>query len=515
MGASDKAHDQSGDDGHQAGGDQFLQSAGGGDVNTFSVVRLHAFLSFLQSRNGVELAVNLRYHPLGVFIHAQNQHGGEYGGYAGADENAEKYGGFHDIKAGDQFLARRLQGHVGLRHEGSQQGDHRQSGGADGKALGHGFYRVAGAVQLIRRADGVFPEAAHLRQSSGVVHDGTVGVIGDNHAYNGKHAYRRHGDAEDGVALAHGGAQLIGDQGGDGNAHHGGKRGDKAVGNAGEHREGGTGFGSFRHPLYNGFGIVRKIVGGNSDNHAHDQSRGGRSPDAPGEAVKNGGGNGGEHQENTGGHIGGGVEGVGGISVFADFGCGDSDDGGQQSQNGVAEYHGSIGESAACQGFRDYQGGCHGGHVGVKQVRAHAGHIAHVVAYVVGDYGRVAGVILGDAQFHFSGQVRGDVGSLGKDAAAGLGEEGQGAGAEGEAQKNGGVAGDHQHGGYAQKRTSHYQQAHHGAAPEADEEGGLNALSGALRGPGVGVGGHHNADLAGDGGKGSSKQIGHCHGQVL
>jgi hypothetical protein len=36
-----------------------------------------------------------------------------------------------------------------------------------------------------------------------------------------------------------------------------------------------------------------------------------------------------------------------------------------------------------------------GADVGLEQVGAHAGHVADVVAHVVGDGGRVAGVVLG------------------------------------------------------------------------------------------------------------------------
>ena len=84
----------------------------------------------------------------------------------------------------------------------------------------------------------------------------------------------------------------------------------------------------------------------------------------------------------------------------------------------------------------DDQRGGHGRHIGVEQVGAHAGHVAHVVAHVVGDDGGVAGVVLRDAQLHLAGQVRGNIGGLGEDAAAGLGEQGQRAGAEGEAQQD-------------------------------------------------------------------------------
>ena len=73
-------------------------------------------------------------------------------------------------------------------------------------------------------------------------------------------------------------------------------------------------------------------------------------------------------------------------------------------------------------------GQCRGGHdgagIGLVEVGAHAGHVTDIVAHIVGDDGRVARVILGDAGFNFADQVGADVGRFGEDAAAHTGEEG-------------------------------------------------------------------------------------------
>ena len=44
-------------------------------------------------------------------------------------------------------------------------------------------------------------------------------------------------------------------------------------------------------------------------------------------------------------------------------------------------------------------------------------HVTDVVAHVVGDHGRVARVVLGNAGFHLAHQVGPDVGGLGVDPA--------------------------------------------------------------------------------------------------
>ncbi len=64
-----------------------------------------------------------------------------------------------------------------------------------------------------------------------------------------------------------------------------------------------------------------------------------------------------------------------------------------------------------------------GADIGLVQVSAHAGHVAHVVAHVVGDGGGVTGVVLGDTGLHLTHQVGAHVGGLGVDAAAHTGKQ--------------------------------------------------------------------------------------------
>ena len=70
--------------------------------------------------------------------------------------------------------------------------------------------------------------------------------------------------------------------------------------------------------------------------------------------------------------------------------------------------------------------------VALEQVGGHAGAVADVVAHVVGDGGRVAGVVLGDAGLDLADEVGADVGGLGEDAAADPQEQGQQRAAEAE-----------------------------------------------------------------------------------
>ena len=74
-----------------------------------------------------------------------------------------------------------------------------------------------------------------------------------------------------------------------------------------------------------------------------------------------------------------------------------------------------------------------GDRVGLEQVGRHAGAVADVVADVVGDHGRVAGIVLGDPRLDLADEVGADVGGLGEDAAAEPGEDRDQRAAEAEA----------------------------------------------------------------------------------
>ena len=89
----------------------------------------------------------------------------------------------------------------------------------------------------------------------------------------------------------------------------------------------------------------------------------------------------------------------------------------------------------------------------LEQVRGHAGAVTDVVADVVGDGGRVAGVVLGDARLDLADQVGADVGRLGEDATADAEEQRQERAAEAEADEDGrrGVLEDHHDQGRAQQ----------------------------------------------------------------
>ena len=265
------------------------------------------------------------------------------------------------------------------------------------------------------------------------------------------------------------------------------------------------------HLLHDGLRVIRKVVRGDADDYANDQAYCGSAPDSPLKAGKKRCDNGRQNQKNGCRGIGGGIQRAGGIAFFADSGTGDSDDGSDQPQGGIAEYHGSICAEAAVQRLAHDEGGGHGGHVGIEQIGAHAGHVAHVVAHVVSDDSGISGIILRNAKFHLSGQVRRHIRRFGENAAARLCEESEGAGAKGKAQQDGGVRRNQKHGHDAQQAEAHHRKAHDRTAAEADQKRGFQILFRPFRGASIGRGGHQDADFPGDGGEDRTRQISGSH----
>src|SRR5690606_8010196 len=115
--------------------------------------------------------------------------------------------------------------------------------------------------------------------------------------------------------------------------------------------------------------------------------------------------------------------------------------------------------------------------VRLVQVRAHAGHVADVVANVIGDRGGVAGVVFGNAGLDLADQVRADVGGLGVNPAADAGEQGLRAGAHAVAEHDdrqrleaevGERVEDEEPGGDVEQGETDDDEAHHRPGTEGD-----------------------------------------------
>ena len=140
----------------------------------------------------------------------------------------------------------------------------------------------------------------------------------------------------------------------------------------------------------------------------------------------------------------------------------------------------------------------------LEEVGATAGAVADVVADEVRDDARVAGVVLGDALLDLADEVRADVGGLGVDAAAELGEQRDERGAEPEADdEERGIGDGHvTHEGVVQGEDAPHaeegqgddEEARDGAAAHRDLDRLDEAAPGGRRRPDVGPDGDEHAD---------------------
>ena len=160
-----------------------------------------------------------------------------------------------------------------------------------------------------------------------------------------------------------------------------------------------------------------------------------------------------------------------------------------------------AGEPARRDGAGNGDGRDHGADIGFEQIGAHARDVAHVVADVVRDDAGIARIVLGNARLDLAHQIGADVRCLGVDAAPDPGEQGDGAGAHGEA---GDVLGvlritvDQIENAQAQEPEAGYGESHHRPAVEGHEQRfRLAALRGRLGCAHVGAGGRLHAEKPG------------------
>ena len=148
--------------------------------------------------------------------------------------------------------------------------------------------------------------------------------------------------------------------------------------------------------------------------------------------------------------------------------------------------------------------------VGLEEVGRHARAVTDVVADVVGDGGRVAGIVLGDPGFHLAHQIGPHVGGLGEDAAADPHEQGDQRGAEGETDQHcrGRVLEDEHDGGGTGQAQADAEHAGHGAGAEGHPQraGHAPTLRGGGGGADIAPHGDAHADEAGQAGKGRAEE---------
>ena len=170
--------------------------------------------------------------------------------------------------------------------------------------------------------------------------------------------------------------------------------------------------------------------------------------------------------------------------------------------------HHEVRRAALQKQRREHHGGADGDDIGLEQVGRHAGAVTDIVADIVGDHRRVAGIVLGDPGFHLAHEVGTDIGALGEDAAAQAREDRDQRRAEAERHESV----DHRAVGerkshdlreegeiarYRKKSEAGDQHAGHGAGAKGDRQTALQAVARAFRGAHIGAHRDQHADIAG------------------
>ena len=482
----------------------FLDRRLGEHVHGLGIIRFG--FAFHDAGNFLELAADLDHDRAGGATDRLHAHGAEQVRHHAADEQADD-----DRRIGKRELdelAGVLQfvGVVGEQHQ------RRETGGADGVALGHGLGGVADGVEWVGDGAHFLRQVRHFGNAAGVVGDRAIGVERDDDAGHAEHRGRGDGDAVQAAELIRAPDRQAHRQHRQRRRLHGHAQAGDDVGAV----AGGRGLRDVAHRAVLGGGVVL----GDDDHRRRERQadeRGvvevqGRDAFALDRHVvaEHAGGN--EIERDRRQHAGDDQAAVERVHDLAAHARLDEEGADHRGDDGHAAEHQRIERGVRARGREQQAAQQHGGDdgdgVGLEQVRGHAGAVADVVADVVGDHRRIARVVLGDAGLDLAHQIGADVGALGEDAAAETGEDRNQRTAEAEAyerrQRDRLTGRRHcrQHPvvtGYPQQPEADHEQAGDGAAAERNLQRRIQPLARRLGGAHVGAHRDVHADVAGHG----------------
>ena len=504
--AEDQTHNDGGHDADDGGQDHLVQGGLGAEVNAAGIVRIR--LAVHQADDLLELTTNLYHDGLGGTADRLHGECGKDEGQAGADEQADQYNGGHhrEVIEGDGSADL-----LNLFDVGSDESQSGEGSRADGEALTGGGGGVAEGVKRIGALTNLRLQAGHFGDTAGVIGNGAVGIGGQGDAQRSQHADSRQRDAvktHSGGGAAAG--NIIGDQDADRNDDDGQDGGQHAQAQTADHDGGGAGQGGVSQTLGGLVGVAGEVLGGSTDENAGNQTGKDGKIDigvfgAQYAANQEEGGNGNDNGAQVGAAAQCGKQGalIGGFTGADKEGA---DDGGEDTQSRHDHGQGHGLQLAAEGGNAQRGGGNDGADIALVEVGAHAGHVAYVIAYVIGNNGGVAGVVLGDARFDLTDEVSADIGSLGVDTAADTGEQRHGGSAHTKGEHGAGDGGGVQlkdeleqgePDGNIQKAQTDYGKAHNGTGRECHAQTAVQAGAAGIGGAAVGLGGDAHADEAG------------------
>ena len=515
-----------------------------------------------------ELAAHLVHHALGRTPHGVHRQAAEQERHHRADKHADQHRRIHQRhvvilhKIEERSLLdqlRRAVGQVEGRHAvvqqsdaylfdiGGQQRKGRQRGRTDGEALARGGRRVAQRVERIGAFAHFGSQPAHLGIAAGIVGDRAVSVRGEGDAQRREHADR--GDADAVKAQRHAlrrhdmlHVEADGAKVGEDNRHADrqdrNSRRDHARPDPGDDDRGRPGLGASGDLLRRLVGVRGVILGGLPDDDAGQESRDDRErqsdPVLDSQQIEDAERRAGDqqrteidaHTQRTEQFAHRGAL-LGAHEEDADDRKHDAHGSDQHRRQHGAQLHGHpVRRSEG--GGSESRGGEYRAAVAFVKVGAHAGHVAHVVAHIVGDGRGIARVVFGNSRLDLAHEVGAHVGRLGIDAAADAREERLRRSAHAEGQHGGRDDDEFLRSGdideifeddvperNVEQAQPHYDQPHHRAAAECDLQAAVERLARGVGRTRRSVGRGLHAEIAGQSRKESARQEGEGHPRVL
>jgi len=400
--------------------DHFLDRVLGQHIDAAAVFRFAR--AFHDTRNFLELTAHFDDDSRTGATNSGHAHGTEQVRQKTAEQQTD-----HDIRVGQAEVDLDVREEpLKVRRVSREQHQRAQTGRTDRVALGNGFRRVADSVQGVRGVPDALIHFCHFRNAARIVRHRTVSVERNDHT--GKRQHRGYRDGNSEQTSDHVGHD---DRDTDHNRRNGrGFHGDsKALNNvravAGfrclSNRLNRTEAGRrvvFRHPNQQSRQhqpddpteeeirarkrrVANSHLGIHADRHFRDRiEQNGRDDRGAEEAL---------------------VERAHDVVAATETHKVRTDDGGNQANTADGHRvdqefrHRDAGDTVD---QRQHHGGTNGHDIGFEEVCRHTGTVANVVANVVGDHARVAGIIFRNTGFDFTNQVGTNVGTFGEDPAA-------------------------------------------------------------------------------------------------
>ena len=137
------------------------------------------------------------------------------------------------------------------------------------------------------------------------------------------------------------------------------------------------------------------------------------------------------------------------------------------------------------------------------EVGTHTGYITYIVAYIIGNSGRIARVVLGDICLHLAYDVSAYIGSFGVDTATHTGKErlrrsthteGQHRGGDGNESVGVELVEHNKPNGNVEQAKTYHRQTHDSTGTEGNLQTGIQTLTGCISRTGRSVGGSLHAE---------------------